>query len=575
MAGLRTLLFSASALCLVSGLAIGQPSASADFDTVASKLDKGGSFYLISDTRGTIDKVAKMIDNFSAGSGNGQALAIGTYLRVGGKALGFSSVEMIGASEVPFGDGGVRQKSYLMMPKPEGLFTLLGKPAAAMEISKYIPADAAIGGVKDVKYAEIIPLARSTASSMLGAVGTGMVDKALEQGKMEGVDGEAMLRSLSGETMLWMRLDDGSKVTLGEGSAAITMARPGFALALKTNSPVIFETLKKMSEKKPGKITLTNDSAGEILTAIVDKNPMGWSPVFAQREGMMFIASSPEDFKLAEDSAASGGLFASERFKKVTEGMPAAVSAVGFVGPQVLAAAKDVLGQVQSHSQSDRMSSSIPNFSGLLEEVLPGKNGLATWATWDDTGLLMVTQGDKVNRNFAQSGGLFVAPIMAAVAVPNFLEAGLRSKVSRVRSDQRSMATGLEAYFVDNNTYPAFTTVEGKYVASPGLARQQIPGAQMRGGAKDASNLTTPISYLARYPEDSFAGPEDTFAYYSVKTNTSSGWVLWSPGPDKKYDLNWELYNPDETQPSPELLNFAYDPTNGTLSPGDIFRVKQ
>ena len=45
-----------------------------------------------------------------------------------------------------------------------------------------------------------------------------------------------------------------------------------------------------------------------------------------------------------------------------------------------------------------------------------------------------------------------IIAILAAIAVPNFLEAQTRSKVSRVKADMRSVATGVEAYRVDNST---------------------------------------------------------------------------------------------------------------------------
>ena len=47
-----------------------------------------------------------------------------------------------------------------------------------------------------------------------------------------------------------------------------------------------------------------------------------------------------------------------------------------------------------------------------------------------------------------------IIAILAAIAVPNFLEAQVRSKVSRVKSDQRSLATAIEAYAVDWNRCP-------------------------------------------------------------------------------------------------------------------------
>jgi len=47
-----------------------------------------------------------------------------------------------------------------------------------------------------------------------------------------------------------------------------------------------------------------------------------------------------------------------------------------------------------------------------------------------------------------------IIAILAAIAVPNFLEAQTRSKVSRTASDMRSVAVAVEAYRVDNNDYP-------------------------------------------------------------------------------------------------------------------------
>ena len=47
-----------------------------------------------------------------------------------------------------------------------------------------------------------------------------------------------------------------------------------------------------------------------------------------------------------------------------------------------------------------------------------------------------------------------IIAILAAIAVPNFLEAQTRAKVSRVKADMRSMATALEAYVIDYNSFP-------------------------------------------------------------------------------------------------------------------------
>jgi general secretion pathway protein G len=44
--------------------------------------------------------------------------------------------------------------------------------------------------------------------------------------------------------------------------------------------------------------------------------------------------------------------------------------------------------------------------------------------------------------------------ILAAIAIPNLLNAVQRGKQKRSMSDMRTMATALEAYAVDNNVYP-------------------------------------------------------------------------------------------------------------------------
>ncbi|HPB31789.1 MAG TPA: prepilin-type N-terminal cleavage/methylation domain-containing protein, partial [Candidatus Sumerlaeota bacterium] len=47
-----------------------------------------------------------------------------------------------------------------------------------------------------------------------------------------------------------------------------------------------------------------------------------------------------------------------------------------------------------------------------------------------------------------------IIAILAAIAVPNFLEAQIRAKVSRAKADLRSVGTAVEAYAVDWNRYP-------------------------------------------------------------------------------------------------------------------------
>jgi len=177
-----------------------------------------------------------------------------------------------------------------------------------------------------------------------------------------------------------------------------------------------------------------------------------------------------------------------------------------------------------------------------------------------------------------------IIAILALIAVPNFLEAQTRAKVSRCQADMRSLATALESYYTDNNAYPY--SMEGDW--PPNLPRYSP--------YEGLTHLTSPISYMSSIPQDPFMSGSprrlnDTwthggFHYWTKEVrmmwaekegwgpdawiwivgveNAAKEWALLSYGPDRH--LNWEL-KPNERQSTP------YDATNGTVSFGDIFRV--
>jgi len=154
-----------------------------------------------------------------------------------------------------------------------------------------------------------------------------------------------------------------------------------------------------------------------------------------------------------------------------------------------------------------------------------------------------------------------IIAILAGIALPNFLEAQVRAKVARVKSDQRVIATGLAVYTSDNNKYPPSTLVPS--------------GRRLRP-------LTTPIAYLTTLPEDVFratsSGAGGYFTYGSMPIAEESRWAMISVGPDGDRDSDpVDLYPGwDPTlfeNPASIYVYVRYDPTNGTVSDGDVWRV--
>lgn len=202
-----------------------------------------------------------------------------------------------------------------------------------------------------------------------------------------------------------------------------------------------------------------------------------------------------------------------------------------------------------------------------------------------------------------------IIAILAGIAVPNFLEAQLRSKVSRARADMRSIATALESYHVDQNHYPVPADEHGELVA---MKLAHADGFE----TKLSPLLTTPVAYLSSLPLEPFPsrqyGSENQQYHYTtreyfrdlpghrspdefdgfveetlgIKRNSSVKYYVLSHGPDRDHD---ELHghgeggfgaededDGDDEHEGEEHEHHVddggnlYNPIHGALSNGDI-----
>ena len=183
-----------------------------------------------------------------------------------------------------------------------------------------------------------------------------------------------------------------------------------------------------------------------------------------------------------------------------------------------------------------------------------------------------------------------ILAILSAIAVPNFLEAQTRAKTSRARADHRTLATAIEAYRVDHNGYPS---------------------AESNGTVKWLRWISSPVAYIGRVDmDDPFTGPSaiknspdsnlsySTYRYYGfneqgfVNADTFTGeiipvytppgtmkvyfYVLFSHGPDRvrSKGSNGKTFLDEANLLHPtKFIELIYDPTNGTVSNGEILRT--
>ncbi|MBZ0256858.1 prepilin-type N-terminal cleavage/methylation domain-containing protein [bacterium] len=157
--------------------------------------------------------------------------------------------------------------------------------------------------------------------------------------------------------------------------------------------------------------------------------------------------------------------------------------------------------------------------------------------------------------------------ILAAIAVPNFLNAQIRARVARVQADFNAISVALESYRLDRNYYPPWKTFEGDNIWP--VAWRLRP-------------LTTPVSYMSNVPtvdpfitSQSGIVTEQSNAAYELGYNYGDAYSSAVTMKQIPLSADWrcsewriESAGPDGQQQAAAVP--SYNGTNGLLSSGDI-----
>ena len=162
-----------------------------------------------------------------------------------------------------------------------------------------------------------------------------------------------------------------------------------------------------------------------------------------------------------------------------------------------------------------------------------------------------------------------IIAILAAIAVPNFLEAQTRSKVARSISDMRTVGIAMKVYEVDYNQFPILPgRLEPMWMTDYLI----VDGDRRRHMGE---LLTTPVAYLTEVPFDYFNSRIKLRAPFWIGSRKWSSFFSGVPhGYGSKYELagHWflESCGPCLLWNLPTSPSWEYDPTNGTVSAGNM-----
>ena len=148
--------------------------------------------------------------------------------------------------------------------------------------------------------------------------------------------------------------------------------------------------------------------------------------------------------------------------------------------------------------------------------------------------------------------------ILAAIAVPNFLNAQVRAKIARSVSEIRALSNAIEMYQIDNNSIPF-----------------RPPGGADGTSTYNPAPITSPIAYIAKIPYDPFIDAPNSIKMSDDRGDgLDVGWYLYvGLRPDIKPNALLGRYwvwgwGPDKTRQSYPVR--PYSASNGLNSKGDI-----
>lgn len=151
----------------------------------------------------------------------------------------------------------------------------------------------------------------------------------------------------------------------------------------------------------------------------------------------------------------------------------------------------------------------------------------------------------------------------------------LKPRVKLANKGIRSLAMALESYHADAGEYPAGIRMDDIFGISDyrylSMELERIPPIPYFVPIE----LTSPVAYLSSIPSDPWGDPGGRswpFPYARI----GESWILISAGPDWSYQIDPARdLNPDDPTDTSNLIAKTYDPTNGVVSTGDIWRVHQ
>jgi len=491
------------------------------FSEVTSHLDPGGSFYLYLGTEQWLDgisttasdwrKIFLLAPDMSAEDKNSVNLGFDAATRLI-RNSGVEEISGVGISGIAREKGLYRTKVLIhhYPGKDKGfVWSMFGSKPHTMEGLNLLPASTALANFNDfdLKLVWQILEKELTASGFPKAKEATDEFKAMTE-KQLGISLDKLLASTGGEMGIILTLDENRKMPLPVPSASgetKMIAEPAFVLVVKVKDQTIFDLVA--SKLPPGEQIVKVDESDLKMRTMPLPLPFPLRPSIAQSGDYFFLGTTDSIIRevLAVKKGQKPGLKSTTEFARLSQNIPLEGNGFTYMSQRFGRTWAEVQqAMMDSSTKSGTSSSESDAFVKELTKKFMDPNAAnMTFNVFAHTDYGWLSTGNTTQepvKIVAASAFVFTVPLLAAIAVPNFVKARETAQKNQCIANLRQIEGATEQWALENKKRP-FDKVKPEAISEflKGGAMPICPkgGEYILGTVRDKPKCTIPGHELA------------------------------------------------------------------------------